>query len=61
MESMKFPGAILLGFIDVRRAISLLVLQSPLGSLVGAESQPASYEHAEPVTSTEDLALSTLT
>jgi hypothetical protein len=61
MENMKFPGAILIGFIDARRAISLLVLQYPRGPLVSAESQPASYEHAEPVTGTEDLALTTLT
>ena len=58
MESMKFPGAILIGFIAVRRVISLLALQYPL---VRAESQPASYEHTEPVTGTEDLALLTLT
>jgi hypothetical protein len=61
MESMKFPGAILTGFIDARRAISLLVLQYPPEPLVIAKLQPAFYEHAEPVTGTEDLALSTLT
>lgn len=61
MENMKFPGAILIGFIDARQAISLLVLQYPPGPLVSDISQPASYEHAEPVTGTEDLALSTLT